>query len=113
LMLDQPYVGQKTRDVLRVIDFLVEAGHREVHVLAKGWGAIPMAFAALLSQHVTEVTLLEGLRSYQEIAESEEYNWPLSAFVPNVLARFDLPDIYAELKKVKRKVDFIRMRGAA
>ena len=112
LMLDKPYVGQKTHDLLRVIDFLAAAGHRETHLLAKGWGAIPAAFAALLCEHVTEVTLLEGLKSYQEIAESEEYNWPLSAFLPGVLARFDLPDVYRELAKVKRKAEWVRMRGA-
>jgi dienelactone hydrolase len=112
LMLDKPYVGQKTHDVLRVIDFLHAAGHREVHLLAKGWGTIPAAFAALLSEQVTEIALLEGLKSYQEIAESEEYSWPLSSFLPNVLAQFDLPDVYGELAKVKRRAEWVKMRGA-
>src|SRR4029079_3940971 len=111
-MLDQPYVGQKTHDLLRVVDFLTAAGHREVHLLAKGWGAIPAGFAALLSDQITEVTLLEGLKSYQEIAESEDYNWPLSAFLPGVLARFDLPDVYRELAKVKRKAEWTQMKGS-
>ena len=112
LMLDHPYVGQKTLDVLRVIDWLRAAGHREVRLVAKGWGALPAAFAALLSEHITEVTLLEGLTSYRAIAESEDYDWPLSALVPNVLASFDLPDVYRELAKVKRKVEWVGMRGA-
>ena len=112
-MLDKPYLGQKTHDLLRVLDFLRAAGHREVYLLAKGWGALPAAFAALLCEHVTEVTLLEGLTSYQEIAQSEEYAWPLSMFLPGVLARFDLPDVYRELAKVKRKADWVKMRGAS
>ena len=112
LMLDKPYVGQKTYDLLRVLDFLHAAGHREIHLLAKGWGTIPAAFAALLSEAVTEVTLLEGLTSYQEIAESEEYNWPLSSFLPGVLARFDLPQVYAELERTKRKGEWVGMKGA-
>jgi dienelactone hydrolase len=112
LMLDKPYFGQKTHDLLRVLDFLRAAGHREVHLLAKGWGALPAAFAALLCEHVTEVTLLEGLTSYQEIAESEDYNWPLSSFLPGVLARFDLPDVYRELAKIKRKTEWVKMKGA-
>src|SRR5213079_3326515 len=41
LMLDRPYVGQKTEDVLRVLDWLRAAGHRETRILAKGWGASP------------------------------------------------------------------------
>lgn len=112
LMLDRPYVGQKTYDLLRVIDWLRAAGHREVRLVAKGWGALPGAFAALLCDHVTEVTLLEGLTSYCEVAESEDYDWPLSAFVPAVFASFDLPDIYRELAKRKKKAEWVGMRGA-
>jgi pimeloyl-ACP methyl ester carboxylesterase len=112
LMLDKPYLGQRTYDLLRVINFLTAAGHREVHLLAKGWGTIPAAFAALLSEHVTEITLLEGLKSYQEIAESEEYSWPLSSFLPGILARFDLPNVYGELESTKRKAEWVKMKGA-
>lgn len=112
LMLDKPYLGQKTHDLLRVLDFLRAAGHREVHLLAKGWGALPAAFAALLCEHVTEVTLLEGLKSYQQVAESEDYSWPLSTFLPGVLARFDLPDVYRQLAKAKRKAEWLEMKGA-
>ncbi len=112
LMLGKPYVGQKTLDVLRVLDFLRAAGHREVHLLAKGWGTIPSAFAALLSELVTEVTFLEGLKSYQEIAESEDYAWPLSTLLPDVLTRFDLPNAFAELGRNKREARWLNMKGA-
>lgn len=98
LMLDWPYVGQKTFDILRVVDWLRSVGHPEVHLVAKGWGTIPAAFAALLSPHVKQVTLKNALTSYTDIAESETYHWPLSSFLPNVLARFDLPDCYRELE---------------
>ena len=50
IMLDRPYVGQKTFDVLRVLDWLGAVGHKEVHLVAKGWGAIPATFAAVLSE---------------------------------------------------------------
>ncbi len=97
IMLDRPYVGQKTHDVLRVLDWLHAQGHEEVHLAAKGWGAIPATFAALLSDGVKQVTLKNALTSYDEIAQSEEYRWPLSAFVPGVLGQFDLPDCYRAL----------------
>lgn len=48
------------------------------------------------------MSLKGELESYRSLAENEAYNWPLSAFVPNVLAHFDLPDCYAELKRSKR-----------
>ncbi len=97
IMLDRPYVGQKTHDVLRVLEWLHAQGHEEIHLAAKGWGAIPATFAALLSDGVKQVTLKNALTSYDEIAQSEEYRWPLSAFVPGVLGQFDLPDCYRAL----------------
>lgn len=113
LMLDAPYVGQKTFDVLRVLDWLAGFGHAEVHLVAKGWGTLPATFAAVLSDRVARVTLKNSLDSYRSIAESEEYAWPLSAFVPNALATFDLPDCYARLKaKELRQVDPWGANGA-
>ncbi len=94
IMLDRPYVGQKTFDILRVLDWLASFGHAEVHLVAKGWGTVPATFAAVLSDRVKRVTLKNALTSYAAIAESEDYDWPLSALVPNALTSFDLPDCY-------------------
>jgi len=99
IMLDRPYVGQKTFDVLRVVDWLGNLGHREIHLVAKGWGTIPATFAAVLSDRVTRVTLKNALNSFDELARSETYAWPLSSFVPGVLSEFDLPDCYREPKR--------------
>lgn len=111
IMLDRPYVGQKTFDLVRVLAWIHQFGHREIHVAALGWGAIPAAFASLLSPHATQVTLKRGLSSYAAVAESEHYRWPLSSFVPGVLAHFDLPDCYRELEQHK-KHKLIDPRGA-
>lgn len=102
IMLDRPYIGQKTFDVLRVLDWLSSFGQREVHLAAKGWGTLPALFAAVLAKTVTQVTLKESLDSYAAIAEDEDYKWPLSSFSPGVLSRFDLPDCYRELSDSKR-----------
>lgn len=98
LLIDYPYVGQRTFDVLRVLDWLAAWGYDQVHLAARGQGAVPATFAALLSPHVTRVTLKQPPASYAEIAESPDYNWPLSALPPGVLAGFDLPDCYRVLK---------------
>jgi hypothetical protein len=106
MMLDYPYVGQKTHDVLAVLDWLEGCGHREIHLAGKGWGAIPAALAAVLSEAVVQVTLKNALTSYREIAESEDYGWPLSCLVPDVLEKFDLPDCYRALEtKRLRQID--------
>ncbi|MFM1944998.1 MAG: hypothetical protein RI897_3980 [Verrucomicrobiota bacterium] len=95
LMLGRPYVGQKTHDVLSVLDWLMACGHREVHLAGKGWGSVPAAFAALLSEHVKDVQLWERLESYHALAVEEDCGWPLSVMLPGVLGQFDLPEVYA------------------
>ncbi|MDD4869934.1 MAG: prolyl oligopeptidase family serine peptidase [Kiritimatiellae bacterium] len=101
LMLDKPYLGQKTHDVLCVIDWLKSYGHKEIHLVAKGRGALAATFAALLNDSVVQVTLKNALVSYSAIAESEDYKWPLSTLLPGVLKHFDLPDCYRELESKK------------
>ncbi|HVC97179.1 MAG TPA: hypothetical protein VND64_26100 [Pirellulales bacterium] len=102
IMLSRPYLGQRAYDVLRVLDWLAAFDHREIHLVAKNWGTLPALFAALLCERVVQVTLREAPASYAAIAESEEYDWPLSALLPGVLTKFDLPDCYQELTKTKR-----------
>lgn len=98
-MLDYPYVGQRTFDVLRVLDWLAAWGHGQVHLAAKGYGTLPATFAALMADQVTRVTLKHAPRSYTDIAESRDYDWPLSALPPGVLVTFDLPDCYRQLNR--------------
>jgi dienelactone hydrolase len=106
IMLGKPYPGQRTRDIIRVLQWLKSCGHEEVHLVAKGWGTIPATFAAVLSDQVKRVTLKNALTSYSDIAESETYSWPLSSLVPNILKSFDLPDCYKALRKKNlRQID--------
>lgn len=94
VMLDRPYVGQKTFDVLRVVEWLKSLGHTEIHLVGLGWGAISATFAAVLSHDVKQVTLKHSLRSYAEAAETEDYRWSYAMLLPDVLLHFDLPDCY-------------------
>ncbi|MBI5691511.1 MAG: acetylxylan esterase [Verrucomicrobia bacterium] len=98
-MLDYPYVAQRTHDVLRLVDWLKSCGHDEVHLVAKGFAAIPAALGAVLAESVTQVTLKHALTSYTAVAEAEDYQWPFSALLPGVLQHFDLPDCYRFLAR--------------
>ena len=98
-MLDAPYLGMKTYDVLRVVDWLAGFGHSAIHLAGRGRGAIPAAFAGVLSAAVSHVTLKNALDSYTSVAESEAYSLPLSSILPGVLTQFDLPDVYRELTR--------------
>jgi dienelactone hydrolase len=102
LMLDDAMPAQRTRDVLGVLEWLADSGYEEVHLAAKGWGAIPATFAAVVSGRVAQVTLKNALISYSSVAESEDYVWPLSSFVWDILATVDLSDCYAWLKEKKQ-----------
>jgi dienelactone hydrolase len=97
LMLDRPYVGGKTHDALSVLDWLAAYGHDQIHLAATGWGTFPALFAAVLSGRVAKLTLKGALDSYEEVAMAQTYDWPLSSFVPDVLRRFDLPELRAAL----------------
>lgn len=98
LMLDDPYPGQKTRDLIQVIRWLQQQGHQSIHLVANGRGSVPGAIASLLSPTVRKITLINALHSFQDIAEAEEYDWPLSTLIPNALQHFDLTDVYADLQ---------------
>lgn len=111
IMLDEPYAGGKTLDVLRVIEWLKACGHAEIHLAARGWGTVPATFAALLSDTVVRVTLKEALTSYFEVAESERYDWPLSSFVRGALAKFDLPDCHRLLTAKGLRMIDVDKRG--
>jgi cephalosporin-C deacetylase-like acetyl esterase len=99
IMLDYPYIGQRTFDILRVLEWMAATGYGQIHLAGRGYGALPATFAAVISDRVNRVTLKNALGSYAEVAEAKDYNWPLSAFPAGVLTSFDLPDCYRELKK--------------
>ncbi|MGI5818853.1 MAG: acetylxylan esterase [Armatimonadota bacterium] len=98
LMLGESYVAWRVHDVLSTLDWMASFGYDEVHLVARGWGSIPGALAALLDDRVERVTLINAPRSYSELAETRLQQWPQSAMLPGVLEHFDLPDVYRELR---------------
>ncbi len=127
LMLGEPYLGWRVHDVLRTLDFMAACGYDRVHLVGLQWGAITGAFAALLDDHVRQVTLKRAPISYREMAETRMQSWPLSVMLPHVLEHFDLPDVYRELatkklslvqplsaegKAMRRKTALARLKAA-
>lgn len=98
ILFSEPYVGRRTHDVLAVLDLLADYGYERVHLAALGFGTLPALFAAVLDDRVHQVTLKNALSSYQEVAEDEDFAWPLSSLLPNVLKTLDLPDCYRALQ---------------
>lgn len=110
-MLDRPLLGQRTFDVLRVMQVLAAAGHTEIHLVGQAWGALPAAFAAVLTPEIKQVTLRHALTSFHDLAIHDDQQWPNAFMLPHVLKHFDLPDCYAELQK--RQLKLIDPWGAA
>lgn len=98
IMLDYPYTGQKTYDVLRVLDWLEAYGYTKIHLVGNGYGSYPAIYAALLHGAVDQITLIDSADSYAQLAETEDYQAPLSVLLPDVLKRFDLPECYEALR---------------
>lgn len=99
IMLGDPYPGQKARDILSTLAFLRNAGFQNIQIIAHKWGTLPAALAALVDARLQGLHLHDALASYQDVAMREDYDWPLSSFVPGVLAHFDLPDVYASIRQ--------------
>lgn len=96
-MMGKPYLGGKTLDILRVLEFLAKYGWNDVHLASKDRGAVPASLAALLDDRVKNVTLKDKLESWHSVAVEEHYEWPLSHMIFGVLREWDLPDVYAAL----------------
>ena len=106
LMLDRSYLGQKTWDVLRVLQWMKSFGHAQIEVIASGWGALSASLAVVLSQSmlgecVSSVTLHRALQSFHSLAIDEDYDMPLAYLPLDVLSHFDMPDCYAALPNLK------------
>jgi dienelactone hydrolase len=97
-MLGRPLVGQRAGDLLSVISWIVSHGHREIHLVGNGWGALPATFAALNHDAVNKVTLRNALSSYECIVDDPDYRWPDAMMIPGILRWMDLPDLYAALE---------------
>ncbi len=109
-MLNEPYLGWRVYDIRRTLDFMAEYGYDEVHMVGRGWGAIPAALAALLDDRVRRVTLRHAPISWSEMTETEMQVWPLSVMLPGALNAFDLPDVYRAL--TTKRLQLVEPRNA-
>ena len=82
-------------------------GIKHLHLIARGQGALPGAFAALLaSDKVESLTLYDAPESYLSMVQKRVTFWPQSCMIPGFLKVADLPDVYSALEKTI-KLDII------
>lgn len=95
LMLGKPYLGGKVHDILCAVE-LLSRHSPEIVLEARGQGCVPALIAAVLSDRVTKLRLIDCPESWESMAVSA---WPaaetspLSLMIPGVLQFFDIPDL--------------------
>ena len=101
LMFGSSMLGCRVLDTLRAIAFIKANGTEHLHLMARGLGCFPALFAALLSEDVESLTLLDAPESYLSMAKKRITRWPQSCMLPGVLNFTDLPEIYDAVRSEK------------
>ncbi|HVX66917.1 MAG TPA: acetylxylan esterase, partial [Bryobacteraceae bacterium] len=100
LILGKPLAGQWITDVLALAAALrarPETQGRRLILAARGKFTVAALVAAALDRSIETVYLSEGLLSFADVAETENYEVPFANFVPNLLRETDLPEIAASV----------------
>ncbi|MBL8229502.1 MAG: prolyl oligopeptidase family serine peptidase [Bryobacterales bacterium] len=98
LTFGKPMAGQRVSDILSLVAGLrarSDFGRLPLHVAARGMLTVPALFAASIEPAIQSLYLAGGLISYRNLAETENYNHPMSNFVPRLLLHTDLPEVAA------------------
>lgn len=96
LHIGKPVVGQRTLDVMTVLDFVRQdeaLGTEEIEIYATGLAGSPALHAAVLDGGIDRLVLSNTLRSYLEILENPTMKNSYGYVVPNALKYYDLPDL--------------------
>lgn len=72
--------------------------YKDIILYGKGTAAVPVLFAAAGLPGIGGTVLDGGLNSFLSLLEAQDYVWPSSLFVPEILKHTDIPSIIAELQ---------------
>ncbi|MCE9532618.1 MAG: acetylxylan esterase [Planctomycetes bacterium] len=119
LHLDRPLLGQRTFDVLSVIEKMAADSKGEIHLVGIGSASAIALHVAALDQRISKTSVENGVLSWTNVATTAVSFDQLTHVVPNALAVYDLPELAsliapralwirgtldAALKPVSRKV---------
>ena len=91
-LVDKPYLGGKVWDILCAVELLGHDGI-EIHIEACGQGGVPGLLAAIISDKITGLRLIDGPDSWESMVRDPLAQWPRSCRLFDVLAYFDLPTL--------------------
>ena len=96
MMWNAPELGKRVLDILGAVQLIAENSPEGMilTVEAHGLGCVPALMAALLSDRIGKLKLVEpAATSYEEMLDDPFSKFPLSFMVPGILKEMDLPDI--------------------
>lgn len=88
MMLDQPYLGGKVRDILGALALLSQGGAR-LRLIARGQGCVPARLAAIFAESVVACECMDPPESWAEAVLSELPALPQSAMLFGALDHAD------------------------
>jgi hypothetical protein len=97
MMTGKPLVGLGIEDILGALDVLAEQrllGTGSIGY-AKGLPGVGLLHAAALDNRLAELIVEDGLTSYQAVARTPIHRRIMAGVVPEVLGKYDLPDLAA------------------
>jgi poly(3-hydroxyalkanoate) synthetase len=97
-MFDSSTLAERLRDVLGAVAFVKSRGIKKIHMAGKGQGAVLAAFAAVLSDDIASVNLIDAPESFDSMARCRVTTWPHALMLRGILKYTDLPDMYDALK---------------
>lgn len=98
LILGRPLVGQRVADILVLLRGLTSLNGSpapRIGIAARGAMTIPAICAASLNHSISRLYMASPLLSFESLLATESYSYPFSAFIPNILAHTDLPEMIA------------------
>jgi len=91
-MLASPMLGKRVHDILCTVELLTRDGAL-LEIEAFRQGCIPALMAAVLSDKISRIHLIDCLDSYYSLTQTPASWWPYAVLVPDVLRNLDLPEL--------------------
>ncbi len=98
-MFGKPYLGGRVWDILCAAELLSQKTEK-INLIARGQGTIPAILAALLSDQIRTVKLIDAPESWLKIIHDDvPANFGLSGTLFGILAKTDLPELRDAVKE--------------
>ncbi|MBR2625699.1 MAG: acetylxylan esterase [Lentisphaeria bacterium] len=106
IMFGTSLLHERLRDILGVIAYIESIGIKNIRLIGRGQGAVAALFAALLSEKIASVKLIDAPESFESMALAGVTLWPHAVMPFGILRYTDLPEIY-ELMRAAGKLEIV------